>query len=91
MISEDIGREQHVHWQELGRPALNFQQAGFERAQECEQAARGEVHVPVAQATEMSGAEMRTRMGAHKHQVEQTWTCHPVILLNEMTSFAGDA
>ena len=72
----------------LADQILNFQQAGFERAQECEQAARGEVHVPVAQATEMSGAEMRTRMGAHKHQVEQTWTSHPVILLNEMTSCA---
>ena len=48
------------NWQECGRHALNFQQASFERAaQECEQAARGEVHVAVAQATERSGAEVR--------------------------------
>ena len=52
--------EQHVHWQEQGRNALNFQQASFERAaQEYGQAVRDEVHVAVAQATEISRAEMR--------------------------------
>ena len=57
--------EQHVYWQEQGRQALNFQQSGFERAdQEYEQAARVEVHVAVAQTTVMSRAEMRERMDA---------------------------
>ena len=47
--------EQHVHWQEQDRNALNFQQAGVDRApQECERAAHDEVHVAVARATHMS-------------------------------------
>ena len=46
--------EQHVCWQEQGRNPLNFQHAGFERAtQEFEQAARDELHVAVAQDTEL--------------------------------------
>ena len=49
-----------------------------------------EVHVAVAQATEMSGAEMRGKMGALEHQAEQTWTSHQVTLV-EMNSVAGDA
>ena len=50
----NVSAEQHVHWQEQGRKALNFQQAGFETAaQQHEQAARDEVHVAVAQATEI--------------------------------------
>ena len=54
---------QHVYWQDQGRHALNFKQAGVETAaQEHEQAARAEVHVAVAEATEMSKADMRTRM-----------------------------
>ena len=65
---------------------MNFQQAGFERAaRENEQAARDEVHGAVAQATEMSRAEMR-RKGAHENQAEQPWTSHQVVLLNEMSS-----
>ena len=52
--------EQQFYWQEQGRQDLNFQQAGFERAaQEYEQAARDEVHIAVAQASDMSKAEMR--------------------------------
>ena len=51
--------ELHVCWQEQFRHALNFQEAGFDRAaQEEEQTARDEVHVAVAQATEISWAEM---------------------------------
>ena len=57
--------EQHVYWQEQARNALDFQQAGFGiAAQEYEQAAHDEVHVTVAQATDVSRAEMRQRMGA---------------------------
>ena len=48
--------EEHDYWQEQGRNALNIQQSGFEGAvKEYEQAARDEVHVAVAQATEMFG------------------------------------
>ena len=84
--------KEHVHWPEQGRNAVNFQQAGFERAaQEHEQAACDEVHVTVAQATEMFRAEFRTRMGALGNQSEQTWTSHPVVLQIEMNSVAGDA
>ena len=55
--------EQHVYRQEQSRQALNFQHADFERtAQEYEQAARDEVHVAVAQATEVPEAEMREVM-----------------------------
>ena len=54
-------------------------QSGFERAaQEYEQAAHDEVHVAVAQATEMSRAEMRERMGALENHAAQTWTSHQV-------------
>ena len=61
--------EQHVYWREQGRNALNVQQAGFERAaQENEEAARDEVHVAVAQSTEMSRGEMLTRTGALGNQ-----------------------
>ena len=67
--------EQHVYWLEQGRHALNFKQAGIERAaQEHEQAARDKVHAALAQATEMSRAEMRERMGALENQTEQTST-----------------
>ena len=56
----NILAEQRVCWKEQDRDALNFQQARFERAaQEYEQAARDEVHVAVAQASEMSRPEKR--------------------------------
>ena len=72
--------------------ALNLQQAVFERvAQEYEQAARDEVHVAGAQATEMSGAELRRRMGALENQTEQTWTSHRLVSWHEMNSVASDA
>ena len=84
-IFRNILAEQHVYWLEQGRNALNFQQADFERAaQEYEQAARDEVHVAVAQATEMSRAEMR------KRKAKKTWTSHQVMLLSEVNR-AGDA
>ena len=87
----NILAEQHVYWQEQGRKALNFPQAGFERAtHELVQAARDEVHASAAQATEMSRAEMWERMGAHENQAEQIRTSHQVTLLNEMNSVAGD-
>ena len=74
----------------IGR--VNLQQAVFERvAQEYEQAARDEVHVAGAQATEMSGAELRRRMGALENQTEQTWTFHRLVLWHEMNSAASDA
>ena len=74
-------RAQHVYWQEQGRNALIFQQAGFERgAQEYDQASRDEVHVAVAQATEMSRAEKLARTGAVEQQAEQSWTSHQVVL-----------
>ena len=83
--------EQHVHWQEQGRHAPNFRQAGFERAaQEHVQAAREEVHVAVAKTTYMSRAEMRGIVGALENQAVQAWTPHQVPLLNEMNS-VGDA
>ena len=83
----NILAEQHVYWQEQGRHALNFQQAGLERAaQEYEHTARDEVHVAVAQATEIFRAEMREIMGVFENQAEQTWTSHQVTLLNEMKS-----
>ena len=60
--------------------ASDFQRAGFERAaQEYEQAARDEVHVAVAQLTNMFRAELRKRMGALQHQAEQTWTSNQVV------------
>ena len=66
---------------EQGRQALNFQQAGFERAaEEGEQASCDEVHVAVAQAR----AGMRAGMGALENQAEQTWTSHEVRLLSGM-------
>ena len=84
--------EQHVYWQEQSRNALSSQQAGSERAaQACERAARVEVHVAVAQATDMSRAEMWTRMCVLANQAGQTWTSHQVSLLSEMNSVAGDA
>ena len=68
-----------------GRQALNFQQAGLERAaQEYEQAARDEVHVAVAQAIDMSTAETRERKGAIETQAGRTWTSHQVTILNGM-------
>ena len=88
----NVMAEQHVHWQEQGRQAWNFQQAGFERAaQGYVQAARDEVHVAVAQATEMSRAEMREVRRAPKKQVEKTWKSHQGTLLNEMNIVASDA
>ena len=49
---------------------MNVSQAGSERtAEEYEQAARDEVHGAVAQASEMSIAEIRERM-------TQTWNSH---------------
>ena len=54
---------QLVYWQEQGKNALNFQQAGFETAaQEYEQVARDEVHVASAKAAVMSG-EMNSVAG----------------------------
>ena len=44
--------EQHVPWKEQGINALSFQKAGFQEQLKTE-AARDEVHVAVAQATEM--------------------------------------
>ena len=71
---------------------MNFQQAGFERAaQEYEQASRDQVHVAVAQATGVSGAEMLERMGALEHHAEQTWTSHQGTLLITMNKVAKDA
>ena len=59
--------EQSVYRRGQGRNALNFPQAGFERAaQEDEQAAHDMVHAAVAQATEMSRAEMQELMRALK-------------------------
>ena len=76
-------QDSNTYRQEQGRHALNFQQAGFERAaQEYEQAARAEVHVAVAQATEMSGAEMRESVVAVENQAEQTWTSQQVMILS---------
>ena len=46
------------------------------------------IHVAVARATVMSGAEMRTII---ENQAEQIWTFHHVTLLNEMHSVDGDA
>ena len=88
----NILAEQHVDWQEHCRNALTLEQAGFERAaQEYERAAREEFHVAVAQATEMSRAALRTRMGALENQAGPTWISHQVTLLKEMKSVAGDA
>ena len=79
-IYRNLFAEQHVHWREQGRNALNFQRTGFERAaQETEQAARDDVHVAVARASEMSGAERLARMGALEHRTEQSWTSHQII------------
>ena len=72
------------YWQEQSRHALNFQQAGFERAaQEPEHAARDEVHAELAQATEMSTAEMQERMEALENQAVQTWTSSFVTVWDE--------
>ena len=50
----DQGLLLRVYWREQGSNALNFQQTGSERAaQEDGQAARDEVQVAVAQATEI--------------------------------------
>ena len=66
--------------------------AGFERAaQEYEQAAHGEVHVAVAQATEMSRVDMLARVSALHHRGEQSWTSPQVMSLDQMNSVAGDA
>ena len=77
--------EQHVDWREQGRNASNFHQAGFEKnaAQESERAARDEVHVAVALATEMFRAKVLARMGALEQRPEQSWTSHSVMLLDE--------
>ena len=84
--------EQHVYWREQGRQALKFQKDGFERAaQEYEQVTRDEVTVAVAQATEMSGAELLVRTNAIKQRAQQAWTSHEVTLLNEMNCVAGAA
>ena len=57
-----------------GRNALNFQQAGFERAaEEHEQAARDEVHVAVVQATLMFRAEMRERTVNRATRPPKNW------------------
>ena len=61
--------EQHVYRLEQGSNALNFQEAGFGRAaQEYERAALDEVHVAVAQATEICRGEVPARMGALERQ-----------------------
>ena len=84
--------EAHAHNYGKGRHALNCQQGSIERAaQEREQAARDEVHVAVARATEMSGAELLARMNALEQRAEQSWTSHQVALLDEANSVAGDA
>ena len=84
--------KQLVYWQEQDRNTFNFQQEGFERAaQEHEEAARDEVLVTVAQATDMSRSEMRERMGALENQAVQTWTSHQALLLDEMIGVEGDA
>ena len=59
--------EQHVDWQEEGRCFLNFEEAGFERAgPESGQVARDEVLVAVAQAVDMSRAEMPEETGCSR-------------------------
>ena len=85
--------QQHVYLQRAKQTRFELvQQAGFERAaQKYEQAARGEVHVAVAQAADMAGAEMLAKMGALVQRFEQSWISHQVILLDEMSSVAGDA
>ena len=84
--------QRHVHCQEQGRNALNSQQAGCERAaQDFEEAARDEVHVAVAQATEVSGKEMREMMGALDNPAEQNWISHQVSLRDKTNSVAGDS
>ena len=72
---------------------LSFQQAGFERAaQEYKQAARDEVPFAVAQAIEMSGAEMRREEWMlPKIKQSHTWISYQVMLLNDTNSVAGDA
>ena len=88
----NVSEEQHVYCQEQGGHALNFQQAGFEGAvQEYDQAVCGEVHVALAQATDMPRAEVRERTSALENQAEQTWTSHQIMFLNEMNGAAGDA
>ena len=76
-----------------GRHTLNFQQAGYGgAAQEQEQAARDEVHVAVAWASERTCLERKCwQYRVPSNNVEQSWACHQVILLDEMGSVAGDA
>ena len=82
--------EQHVYWREQGRNALNYHQAGFERAApEYEQSARDEVHVAVVRATDMTRAEMLARMDGLEQRAGQS--SHQVIPLDELNSVACDA
>ena len=58
-------------------------------AQEYKQTTLGEVHVVVAQATDMSRAEMLARIDALESGAEQSWTSHQVMFLYELKSVAG--
>ena len=65
--------EQPVHWQEQGSHVSKFQHARFERAaQKYDQATRDEVHVGVAETTEISTTKMKRMMGVLGNQEEQT-------------------
>ena len=70
---------------------MNFKQTSCEKAAREYQDARDEVHAAIAQATEVSEAEIRERMGALEKQAEKTWTCDRVALVSEMSGVAGDA
>ena len=74
-VERNLLAEQHVHWREQGKNALDNQQAGLERAaQEYEKEVRHEVHVAVIRVTEMSRAEMLATLGALEPRAEQSWT-----------------
>ena len=71
---------------------LGIPQAGYERAaQDCEQAARDEVHVAVAQDIEMSGAEMRENAVLSKMNGSKSGLPIKFCYLKDMNSVAGDA
>ena len=79
------------YWQEQSRHALNFQQAGFERAaQEPEQTARDEVHVAVLHKLPKC-LERKCEKEWRLSKINKCKPGHQVSLLYEMNNVACDA
>ena len=84
-----------VYWQEQGRQAMNFPQAGWQAANEqlknmSEQFVT-KFMLQLQKLHKCPGRKMQERMGALENQPKQTWSSHQVTLLNDVNSVAAQS